>query len=112
MKKRGISIKLYIGFGLMLLLLVVVSVVAWKNATLAQDIYADRVRSAVHLAHAQNALWQLRYGFPQFMVMDDKGRQKIIDDEPKFHKEVNENIKAFTTGNRTPEEQEALKAWE
>ena len=112
MKKSGISIKLYMGFGFMLLLLIVMSVVAWRNATLAQDIYADRVRSAVFLANAQNALWQLRYGFPQFMVMDDKGRQKIIDDEPKFHKEVNDNIKAFTAGNRTPEEQEALKAWE
>ncbi len=112
MKKRGIAIKLYIGFGLMLLLLGVMSIVAWRNATLAQDIYADRVRSAVFLANAQNALWQLRYGFPQFMVVDDKGRQKIIDDESKFHKEVSDNIKAFTAGNRTPEEQEALKAWD
>ena len=110
--KKGISTKLYIGFGSMMLLLIVMSVVTWKNATLTQDIYADKVRSTVYLANAERALWQLRYGFPQFMVLDDQGRQKIIDEEPKLYKSVNDNIKAFSDGQRTPEEREALKAWD
>ena len=106
---------MYIGFGMMMLLLIVMSAVAWENATTTtstQGIYADKVRATVHLANAERALWQLRYGFPQFMVLDDQGRQKIIDDEPRFYKTVDDNIKAFSEGQRTPEEREALKAWD
>jgi methyl-accepting chemotaxis protein len=115
MNKKGISVKLYIAFGIMMLLLIVMGAVAWENSsttTSTQGIYADKVRAAVYLANAERALWQLRYGFPQFMVVDDQGRQKIIDDEPKFYKTVNDNVKAFSEGQRTPEEREALKAWD
>ncbi len=111
MRKRGISFKLYLSFGSLMLLLVLISAVAWRNATLAQDIYADKVRATVYLANAERALWQLRYGFPQFMVMDDEGKKKIIEEEPKWYREVDENIKAFEAGNRSPEEKEALKEW-
>ena len=62
-------------------------------------------KGAVQLASAQNALWQLRYGFPQFMVLTDKAaRDKIVADEAKWYKEIDDNIAAFKKSSHSPEE--------
>ena len=110
----GIGKKLYIGFGGIMILVALVGLAAWQsNKTAdfhrAQDV--DQIYGAVHLANAESALWQLRYGLPQFMVLGAEGQKRIVDDEPKWYKEVEDNINAYATGNRTAAEKEALKEW-
>ena len=90
--------KLFGAFGAILLLLLAVGSIGWKyTQDLGDDynrLYDDRFRGAVYLANAQDALWQLRYGFPQFMVSDGEARAKIVAEEPKLHAIVDENLKA------------------
>ena len=40
--------------------------------------------AATALADAQSALWELRYGFAQLMVLDDAGRQNVRVAEPQW----------------------------
>lgn len=77
-----------------------------------ESLYADNLEAAVSLAKADSSLWQLRYGFPQFMVLGPEDRAKIVADEPKRYTEINESIKAYAAGKRTPEEKQALQEWE
>jgi methyl-accepting chemotaxis protein len=63
--------------------------------------YAERyhrdVEAAVQLSTAQDALWRLRYGFPQFLAYPEGSaeRQKIVDDEPGLHAAVAEALGRF-----------------
>ena len=64
--KFTIRERLYVGFGSMMLLVIILGFIAWRNTTFFQGLYADQadqVRGAVSLANAESALWQLRYGF-------------------------------------------------
>lgn len=72
-------------------------------------LYKKNVLSAIYLSNAQNALWQLRYGFPQFMVMDAAGRKKIVDDEPALYQEIDKNLYLYQQGLTDPKEIELLK---
>ncbi len=112
--KIGISKKLYIGFGIIMTLVVLIGFVAWlnnKTSAFYQAQFADQIRGAVCMGNAESALWQLRYGFPQFMVMSAEAQKKIVEDEPKWYKEIDDNMKTYAEGNRTAEEKEALKEW-
>jgi methyl-accepting chemotaxis protein len=113
--KFGIREKLYVVFGCIMILVALVGFVAWQSNTTAdfhRAQFADQIRGAIHLANAESSLWQLRYGLPQFMVMDAEGQKKIVEDEPKWYKEVEDNIKAYAEGKRTAAEKEALKEWD
>jgi hypothetical protein len=93
----------------------IIGLVGWQYIrSIARDfeaLYKDSVLGAVYLAKAESSLWQLRYGFPQFLVLGPDERAKIVNDEPKLYKEIEENIGAYGSGNRTSEEKEAIKAW-
>jgi methyl-accepting chemotaxis protein len=115
MKTGGISLKLYASFGTLLVLLILVSGIFWKNSTESQKIYADyadQVRAGIHLSNVERAQWELRFGVANFMVFDEQGQKKIKEDGPKWYREAEENMKAFASGNRTPEERQVLKEWE
>ncbi len=75
------------------------------------DLYENNLQAAVQLANAESALWQLRYGFPQFIVLDEAARAQIVADEPKWYQIINENMDAYAAGSRTPEELETLQQW-
>ena len=115
--RLGIRGRLLAGFGLVLLLLVAVGLVSWKAHRDLQRrfdaIAEDNLVSAVRLAHASDALWQLRYGFPQFLVLaqDPAGRRKILDDQPRWRGEIDEAIEGYARGDRTVEERRALSEW-
>ncbi len=104
--------KLYMGFAGMFILVMVLGIIAGRTTASFKEVFSDQVRGTVYLANAESALWQLRYGFPQFMVLKDEDRKKIVDAEPNLYKEIDENIKSYAAGNRTPEEKEALKEWD
>ncbi len=75
-----------------------------------QDLGTANTLGAVQLANAQNALWQLRYATPQFVVLTDKAaRDKIINDEIKWAKEIESNLALFLAAERTPAELAALQ---
>jgi hypothetical protein len=82
-----IRTKFLAGFGTMLLLMGVVGSVGWRyNANLEaafERLYKDSVQGTVQLARAESALWQLRYGFPQLLVLGAEERPKIISDQAK-----------------------------
>jgi hypothetical protein len=46
------------------------------------------------------------------MTADEAGRQKIMADGPKWHRQVEENLKANAVGNRAPEEKSVIKEFE
>jgi methyl-accepting chemotaxis protein len=112
----GIRAKLYLGCGVMLLLIAMVWGVGWRATSAvssnAHSLYDNNVQAAVQLGKAQNALWQLQYGFPQFMVLGAEALAKIVADEAKWYQQIEEAFKAYTAGSRTLEEQQALREWE
>jgi methyl-accepting chemotaxis protein len=112
---RGIRKKLLAGFGVIVLLLGIFGFVSWLNtrdlSTEFDSLYKDHLQAAVNLANAESALWQLRYGFPQYLVLGPEERAKIVADESKWYKVVNDNIRDYSEGNRIPEEKQALQEW-
>jgi Four helix bundle sensory module for signal transduction len=102
-------------FALTLFVLVLaVAAVGWRSMTTAsvqlERAYERNLQGAVYLAQAQDALWRLRYGFPQFLVLAD-ARDKIRAEEPSLIAIVNENTTAYAEHATTPEEREGLKEW-
>ena len=94
------------GFGLMLLFIVALGGIAVWNAmhfsSQITELSENNTKGTVELANAQNALWQLRYGFPQFMVATDaQVRAKIVADEAKWYKEIDENLRLYGAGKRS-----------
>jgi methyl-accepting chemotaxis protein len=108
----GIKTKLLASFGLLTALLAGVGFVGWRNTVqLAQNtekLYAYQVKGTVALAKSESALWQLRYGFPQFIVQPEN-QSEILTEEPKLYKIIDNNLREYATGELTPEEQVAFK---
>ena len=113
MKNLRIVTQLAMGFGLMVLLVLISSVVTWfetsQSAARAHEARYNTV-GAVALADAQSALWQLRYGFPQFMVSDEAGRKKISEEEPKLKALVDKAMDTYAASNPTADEKKSLQA--
>jgi methyl-accepting chemotaxis protein len=114
MRNWRIGTKLYVAFGFAGALALAIGVQGVLHtrrlAAHIHSLYEENTRAAVYLADAQNALWQLRYGFPQFLVLTDPAaRQRIVDDEPKLYKLIEDKLTAYASGERTPAETVALK---
>jgi methyl-accepting chemotaxis protein len=111
----SIRAKLLVAFGVVLTLLAGVGL-AGRQATVrmsrqAELLYEDNVQAAVQLGTAQSALWELRYGFPQF-IADPTKRQEILDSQPKWYAVIDDNLRRYAAGQRTSEERQALAGWE
>jgi methyl-accepting chemotaxis protein len=111
-----IRTKLLGSFGIMVFLLGIVGYVSWSNQNSLtsdyQGLYEDHLKAAASLANAQSSLWQLRYGFPQFLVLGPEDRTRIISEEPKHYKAITDSLKNYAIGNRTTEEKQALQEWD
>jgi methyl-accepting chemotaxis protein len=112
MKIRGIRAKLWVGFGILVLLMGLVGFAGWQNtvelAKEAESLYANQLQGTVALAKSESALWKLRYGFPQFIVQPEK-RSEILAQEPELYKTIDDNLRNYATGKLTPGEQAAFK---
>jgi methyl-accepting chemotaxis protein len=108
----GIRAKLLASFGALTALLALVGFVGWRNTVeLAQDaekMYAYQVKGTVALANSESALWKLRYGFPQFIVVPSK-RSEILAEEPQLYKIIDDNLREYARGELTAEEQLAFR---
>jgi methyl-accepting chemotaxis protein len=111
----SIRAKLLVAFGVVLALLGAVGVAGWRATVRMSDeahlLYEDNVQAAVQLGGAQSALWELRYGFPQFIVAPEK-RQEILDSQAKWYTLIDDSLRRYAAGRRTPEERQALTQWE
>jgi len=111
--RTTIAAKLYFSFGLMAALIVGSAAFILYNTTQARKNYEslyENTRGAVLLADAQNALWQLRYGFPQFMVGDATARATIVADESKWYKQINDALDAYASLDLSQDEKRGLAA--
>ncbi|GIF01830.1 methyl-accepting chemotaxis protein [Paractinoplanes rishiriensis] len=106
--------KLLLAFGLMLTLLAAVGVAGWQSSSRlesqARGIYEENVTAAVQLGAAQSALWELRYGFPQFMAVPE-ARQDILDAQAGQYEKIDAAIAQYAAGPRNEKELEGLASW-
>jgi hypothetical protein len=112
MKNLRIRTQLAIGFGVMILLVLLGSALILLETSQSErrmQVARQSTTGAVALADAQSALWQLRYGFPQFMIGDEASRRKIVEDEPRFYAVIQKALATYESSNPSAEERAALK---
>ncbi|HJW23406.1 MAG TPA: methyl-accepting chemotaxis protein [Rhodocyclaceae bacterium] len=95
-----IGTRLGVGFGFVLLALAVVLAVAFRNGSLLTErvdlVYGRVAIGNKHLAEAQNALWELRYGVAQYLaVPTPESRRKIIDSAPSQFQAFDQAMAAY-----------------
>lgn len=103
----GIRGQLFSGFGVIIALTAGVGLLGLQSTNQLgkelEDIYRNRLVGAVKLANSEAALWNLRYGFPQFLISADN-RPKVREDEPRLYKIIDENLAEFKKLDLTAEE--------
>ncbi len=88
--------KLLAGFAVVLAALLAVGAFAYAQISALEETIRLTQGKEAFLGRAQSALWELRYGFPQFLVLtDDENRRKIVGAEPGLYQRLEENLKAF-----------------
>lgn len=115
MKNWKIAFKLYLSFGSLIILLLFGGIITWINTINNQNRlteYADQIEAGINLSNAERGMWELRFGVANFMTADEAGQQKIISEGPKWHTQVEENLKAYGSGQRTVEEKGELKEFQ
>ena len=89
--------KLFAGFATLIVALLVVGGYSYQQINKLERVIAESQAEEVFVGHAQSALWELRYGFPQFLVLTDaENRKKIIDSEPRLYKVLEDNLKSYS----------------
>ena len=111
----SVRTRLYLAFGTVLTLLVAVAAIAvWGTKSLsdeAKQLHEDQLEGAVSLAKAESAMWRLRYGVSQFIVVDAAERAKIVEESPKHYDVIRGALKEYEAGHRTPDELKLLAAF-
>jgi len=109
-----ISRKIYAILGGILLIFLALfgaEIVAGRSQELKfAERYRGDVEAAVQLSRAQDALWRLRYGFPQFLAYAENSpeRQKIVDDEPALYATIADALDKFERTGINAAEMKAL----
>jgi len=115
MKKIAISKKLYLSFAVLLTFILIVGLMAWQNTKKAEDLLSGsvvKVKEGMLLANAERGMWELRFGVANFMTANEAGRQKILEDGPKWYRQVEDNIKAFGSEKISAEQKSALSEFQ
>ena len=111
--KSTLNTQLRLAFsGMLAMLLLVAGMAIWYSTQSQKDaasLYSN-TRATAELGKASSALWQLRYGFPQFMVSDLAGKQKIVADEAKWVKVIDDALAAYALTGLTEGEAKSLKS--
>lgn len=93
----SIRTKVLSGVGAILLLLGSLGIVSWLAVmdlrNRIEDLGQSRLRGAVALANAQDALWQMRFDVPQFQALAKReDQQKIVDLDPALRQKFEQSI--------------------
>jgi methyl-accepting chemotaxis protein len=110
--KASLALQLRLGFAIALALALGISAAAWwVAAEYRNDVrtaYGAHLRTTVQLAEAESALWQLRYGFPQFMIGGPQDQQRILDEQNKWYAIVDDRLEAYAKTAEDAHERRAL----
>jgi methyl-accepting chemotaxis protein len=108
--------RLFLGFGLVLALTAGIGLIGWQyTRSMANEfdsLYTDNLQSAVHLSNAERGLWELRFGIANYEGWNTTDRAKIRAEETRWMRQIEENMKAYSQGNRTAAEKDALKEFD
>ncbi len=108
----SLALQLRVGFAMALALALAVFAAAWWVAQeYRRDVdiaYGEELRTAVQLAEAESALWQLRYDFPEFMVADAEEQRRILGEQDRWYAVVEERLDAYTETARDGDAKRAL----
>jgi len=108
----SLTMRLNLGAALALLMVLAVAAAVWKLAQhYEEDVsvtHHTQLQGVARLTEADSALWQLRYGFPQFMLGDAEAQRRILEEEPKWYAVIDGALAAYDAGRIAPEEREAL----
>ena len=108
----SLTAQLRLGFGAALLMTFGIITGAWWGAlNYGNEInraYETQLRTTVHLAEAQSAFWQLRFGLRQFMNETPEGQQRILEEQDKLYASVEERLAAYDKTADSVEEKRAL----
>lgn len=112
----SIGKRLFLSFGLVLAFTAGIGFIGWhytrSMATEFDHFYTDNLQSAVQLANAERALWELRFGIANYVGWSAADRAKIRADEIKWMQQIEDNMKAYEQGTRSEAEKDALKDWD
>lgn len=88
--------KLWFGFATLMAALLITGAFSFYQVSRLERVIAESQSKEALVGRAQSALWELRYGFPQFLVLTDaENRKKIVDAEPRLYKVLEDNLKAY-----------------
>lgn len=109
--------KLFAGLGAILVMVILMGGVGiWNTVRSSESISAlglTNNQEAVQLATIQRALWQMHYALAQFMALTDRAaREKIIANESKWHKEIDDSLDNFKRGSHSADELADMKKFE
>src|SRR5450759_4156533 len=112
--KLKIGTKLYLGFGVGILFLVLCGFGTWiysSNVTAHYQSLNNNMRGAVELANIERGMWSLRFGIANYPGADESGRAKIMADEAKFYGDMQRALGVYgSLGNLAAEEAKAIES--
>ena len=112
MKTRlSIAARLYLGIAAISVVFAIAGGLTFRLGVEAENLIAGagaNADGAAALADAQSALWELRYGFPQFMLSDEAGQKKISQAEPMLRARIDDAFKRYAATTPSAEESQAL----
>lgn len=89
-----------------------VSGVTWRVALDYRDdielAYQEHLLTTVQLAEAESALWQLRYGFPQFMIGSEAEQQRILAEQDTWYAIIEKRLAEYEQATTDPQERAQL----
>ena len=90
-----ISSKLYLVCGSLIAMMIVLGGVEWiKDASVARTNaeYDDQVRAGAYLSNTERAMWELRFGVAQIIILDKKEHPKILEAGPRWIQQAEDNL--------------------
>lgn len=109
--------KLLFGFAIVLAAMLGVGGFAYLQISQLEETLRLTQGKEALLGRAQSALWELRLGFAQFVVLTGQDeRQKITDAEPRLYKVLEENLAAYGASPGLTEDEiaghkDTLESW-
>lgn len=108
----SLAAQLRVGLAVALLMVLGASGLAWRIALDHRDhiklAYEEHLLTAVQLAEAESAVWQLRYGFPQFMIGSDEERRQILAEQDTWYAIIEERLAQYERTTTDPQERAQL----
>jgi methyl-accepting chemotaxis protein len=112
----GLRTKLFGGFGVMLVLLVLVGMIGWTNARGSSGefsgLYDHELLPLVRLDDVQRGLYEIRVAAFSFAQADEPARRKYQANEAGWFRQIEENMQAFASAGLTPVERRLYERWE